>query len=159
MDDAREIFQEHLDRVSQAVWDRDYDAVAAAISYPHRIGMPEGPGYIAPDAEAMKGHAKAFRESLSSMGATAYHRICRDAAFMANDRIEGRHVTYILSGGTYLVDPYPASMTLILKNGVWLSSEVAIGVRYSVLLYGSVLDRGDDSLPREDDKPSPGESS
>ncbi|MEM9795681.1 MAG: hypothetical protein AAF919_04285 [Pseudomonadota bacterium] len=127
---AQEIYQGHLDLVSQAVWDRDYDRVAAVMRYPHVIHLAESDHLIDTEAE-LKLDVETFRDSLMGLGATAYHRVCRDASFdpSDDDRITGRHLTYVMRGGSYLVEPYNCAMILTRVDGVWLGSGIRLAMK------------------------------
>lgn len=140
MQSAREIYQDHLDRVSRAVWTSDFDAVAKEMAYPHQISSFDTDVEIATPAQLVE-NMRHFRETMISLGAKEYHRICQSAHF-SEDRtqIQGQHATYILRSGTYATEPYLNEMILVLRNGIWLgagilskveSRRVSINVRKS----------------------------
>ena len=119
---AHAIYQDHLDAVSEAIWNRDFDAVLGLMHYPHHRSI--GPRVVVIDDPAvLAGQAAAFRDSLEGLRATGYVRVCREADFDGPDRIVGRHETFIVRGGTYQVDPYRAKLTLIRRDGLWLTSD------------------------------------
>jgi len=137
MTQAHDIYQDFLDKASVALWNRDYTTVAAMLSYPHLIRLPETDRIIQNAAEQQL-DAQAFRESLKGLGATAYHRLCRDAQFDPDGpgRITGAHTTYVMRGGSYLTDPYECRMSLMRQpDGRWLADAINVSVRKSGMAY------------------------
>lgn len=133
----REIYQTFLDDVSSRLWDGDAVGVARKLKYPHVIFLPETDRVIS-DPDEQTRDAKVFRDSLSTIGATAFHRLCRDARFdPANtDRIVGIHTTYIIGGGSYLNDPYDCAMSLVLDGSQgWLADTIRVSIRNSSMAY------------------------
>ncbi len=110
---APRIYQDYLDRVSSRMWDEDADGVAAMMTYPHVVHLPRADRII-DCAAAQERDVRAFRDELRAMGATAFHRLCRTAAVDPScvDRIVGRHTTYVMAGGGYLLPPYECEMSL-----------------------------------------------
>ena len=140
MKKPRIIYQAFLDEVSSLLWNGSYDGVAGKLSYPHTIHMPETDCTI-PGPEQQKRDTQAFRESLNALGATAFHRMCRQARFdpETDDRIVGVHTTYVMRGGSYLTDPYDCAMSLIRgEDGLWLSDAIRVTIRNSGMTYYSL---------------------
>ncbi|CTQ50428.1 hypothetical protein [Jannaschia donghaensis] len=134
---ARTTYQTHLDLVSGHLWNGEADGVAAMLFYPHVIHLPEADRIISNPEEQSK-DAEAFRESLSALGATAFHRLCREARFDPNDenRIIGIHRTYVMRGGSYLTDPYDCAMSIVQQaDGRWLADAIRVSVRNSGMAY------------------------
>jgi hypothetical protein len=112
---AHAIYQAYLDQVTAWVWAGEDAKVAASMAYPQTIvttdcemtfDTTEGP------AQMVRAVAD-FRASLRRLGATEYHRICSDARFLDDGRrIEGSHVTYVLRGGTYALEPFVSRMAM-----------------------------------------------
>ncbi len=69
-------------------------------------------------------HVRDFRASLRAMGAQAYHRICTRASFVAPDRIEGNHTTYVIRGGQFAMPPFNNTL-LLQQHGPDWKGEVA----------------------------------
>ena len=122
---AREIYQHHLDIVSRALWDLDHDTMAKYLGMPNRMGTTDA-SILLDSQEKLRQAATDFRTHLSRMGAQHYHRLCTDAAYDPKDpdRIHGTHVTHILSGGAYVVQPFDNRMTLVRKGDIWLGIEL-----------------------------------
>ncbi|CTQ50429.1 hypothetical protein [Jannaschia donghaensis] len=127
MQDARDIYQAHLDLVSRALWDRDYETIIAVNRFPHIIRFSDGNRqYDGPDDFAVM--AARFRDHLDGLGATGYHRVCEHASFDPLDRhrITGGHWTYILRGGNYLTDPYNCEMVLVHEGAEWMIADIVV---------------------------------
>ena len=124
-EDARDIYQAHLDVVSAAVWARSYGTLTRHIDETIDIRTIDTSHAAVPRAQAI-GNLMAFRKGMDEIGATAYHRVCLDAAFAGEGRIEGRHRTYVLRGGNYAIDPYDNDMTLVLRDGIWLMGDTRV---------------------------------
>ena len=117
-DDAREIYQRHLDAMSAAVWARDGAAIGALLD--ESVDVVTGDRSCRSiGRDATVATLVAFRDAMRGIGATSYHRICNRAARTAPDVIEGAHVTYVLRGGNYAIEPYTCEQTLRLQDGAW----------------------------------------
>lgn len=135
--EAIEIYQNHLDRMSARMWNNDFVGMSEMMYFPHRINLP-GHSRVIGSAEEQQLDARAFRESLGALGATAYHRVCREARFAddARRRIVGRHKTYVMRGGSYLTDPYDCEMSLVPgDDGAWLADWITVSVRNTGMAY------------------------
>ncbi|MDU8909914.1 hypothetical protein [Aestuariicoccus sp. MJ-SS9] len=145
MQSAQDIYQDHLDRLSRALWVRDFAAVADMLGLPNVMATKDARLRFDDNADLLTTLTH-FRDSLQTMGATGYHRICQRAAYLAGDdtRIEGRHTTYVLRGGHYAVPPWQSDMTLELRDGVWKGMTITSDVRNSdctVLSPANLRDR------------------
>jgi hypothetical protein len=120
---AQDIYQAHLDAVSEALWEHDFERVLDHISFPSFLETDDALLRIN-NREAYLPSLKTFRKTLQRLGATAYHRLCREAAFAPEDpnRIEGIHETYALAGTRPVLPPYLNQMTLVHKAGRWLGA-------------------------------------
>ncbi|MEM7644174.1 MAG: hypothetical protein AAF366_16865 [Pseudomonadota bacterium] len=138
------IYQAHLDRVSQAIWDGDFRCAADAMLYPHVMKTRDAAREVHTPEELMA-IAENFCAHLRGFGATAYHRVADRAAFVGDgqDRIDGVHHVYVLNGGSYVVDPYMGEMTLIRRGDVWLGGGIRADIRNS---HMKMLSSGDHPL-------------
>ncbi|MEZ5713786.1 MAG: hypothetical protein R3D85_00585 [Paracoccaceae bacterium] len=130
MSEAVDIYQAHLDTVSQALFRGDFDAVTALMHYPS--AMETDDDWVCIDsAPALLPSLRSFRETLSRLGVTEYHRICRGADFAQDDpdRIEGLHETYALRHAVPAMPPYLNRMTLIRRDGIWLGAGIRAAAR------------------------------
>lgn len=120
MEAAHDIYQRHLDEVSKAVYDDDFASIADHWGLPHTFISHSG-REVVEDEAILRRYMTQFHRHIRSLRATAFHRICLDAQFRADDPdvIEGRHRSYILRGGSYAIDPYLGDMALECRDGVW----------------------------------------
>ena len=122
MASARDIYQIHLDAVTDALWERDFDRCLDLFTLPHRRRLGTRDVLIEAKA-ALLAEGRAFRDTLDGLGATGFIRICRAGAFVGDDRIEGEHESYVVRGGTYQVQPYLVQLKLLLSGGLWRAAE------------------------------------
>ncbi|WP_299817041.1 hypothetical protein [uncultured Jannaschia sp.] len=127
MPEAAEIYQRLADATSRAAWDRDFDALGQLTDYPYTFTSDRGTR-VTHTFEEFRADVEAFRQSLATLGATAYHRVCLKAEYVEGspDRIDGTHRSYVLRGGSYLVDPYECAMELVRRNGLWLTRRISL---------------------------------
>jgi hypothetical protein len=125
--EAWDIYQCHLDRMTRAVWERDWATVRRCIALPVRTKTAGGVRHDA-TADGLVDDLRGFRDAMETMGTTAYYRICQAAAFADVDRtrIGGCHRTYVLRGGNYVEPPYDCEMKLVSRDGHWLMSSVDV---------------------------------
>ncbi|MEM7724626.1 MAG: hypothetical protein AAF376_20010 [Pseudomonadota bacterium] len=124
----KDIYQDWLDRIADAVWAGNHDLVAAAVVYPHKLITRDGQAEIA-SPEQMMGASEEFRSALVSMGADGYHRICKSAEIdETGDRIDGTHMTFVMRSGTYAIAPFSNRMTLVRRDGAWCATEISADV-------------------------------
>lgn len=130
MFDPKSIYQAHLDRTSQALWARDDAVISETMGVPNEMYTEDTLVVMTKMEDVLKASAD-FRNHLDAQGATAYHRICQEAWFTdkRKNMIVGTHLTYILRGGTLLLDPYKSEQSLLLKDGVWKGIRICSGVR------------------------------
>jgi hypothetical protein len=122
-------YQLHLDRVSDAIWRRDHEAVADEMRYPHVISAGQKVREIA-DRAAYLLVLVVFGAALSALRATDYYRVASKARVDPEtpDRIDGTHRVFILRGGSYVIEPYRADLVLHRVDGVWLGGDLTVHV-------------------------------
>lgn len=127
MQTARDIYQDHLDEVSRALWDRDFFAITELKHFPHVIRYPDTEARFDTPAD-LCATMEAFRSKLDGLGATGYHRVCERASFdpLDRNRITGAHWTYIMRGGNYLSEPYSCEMVLVHKEPLWIVADIIV---------------------------------
>lgn len=145
MQNAREIYQKHLDTSARAFMADDFETAMAHFATPAYLGMLDSEYQIESDDELM-GCLREARESLRRMGAQAFLRVCRDAEFDdgSRTRIVGAHETLILRGGTRVIPPYRCVMTLDLVDGTWRlrgASANVLNRDYTVFGHDFVMSR------------------
>lgn len=128
MHDARGIYQAFLDRTSRLLWERRLEALAARMAYPHPIRTSDRDATVE-DAAMLIAFARSFRENLAEMGATAYHRVCREARWLEPGAIEGHHTAYVLRGATPLLTPFHSVQRIERRDGRWLGAGIVTDTR------------------------------
>lgn len=129
---AIEIYQDHLNLVTEAIWAERYDDVTAQMLFPVRLTVKDGHVLASTPAE-MVGWARDFRTSLRDLGAAAYHRLAIAAAFTGEDDtgIDGFHRVFILHGATHLVPPYSSNASMVRVGDGWRGTGVRADIRRS----------------------------
>jgi hypothetical protein len=129
-ENAATIYQTHLDQVSDLLWARRLKELSEFMAYPHQMRCKDGRQMIVSPGDLIA-VARQACASLERVGATAYHRICCEADFALDDpdRIDGRHMVFVLNGAEYAIAPYEAEMTLRRFDGVWLGTGIVSHVR------------------------------
>ncbi len=116
--EAMEIYQGHLDIVTEAFWARNFDNVRPHMLLPGTMRLKD----VAREISDWDGRRALFddqRDGLDAMGATEYHRLVVEAAFSTPDRIEGSHLSYVIRGGSLVVSPYLSRMPLVRTPAGW----------------------------------------
>lgn len=122
---AQNIYQAHLDAVSERLWREDFAGVAAMMRYPSPVTTNDATTMIESPKHMIK-TLKVFRASLVRLGATDYHRTCVEAHFVddRDDIVEGQHLTYALRNGTYAIEPMASYMSLQRVGEAWLGAGI-----------------------------------
>lgn len=123
MSEARAIYQEHLDTVTEALWKGDFEKAADFILLPGRVDFLDQKVDFLTRASVVT-HFSELRRVLTERGATDYVRVCRGAEFANPERtkIWGQHESFMLQGTTYVMEPYQNRMDLALIDGRWQAS-------------------------------------
>lgn len=116
---AVEIYQENLDAVSRAFWDRDW-AQMLSLMAPGPVSTQDAASELRDRADILPA-MMAVRDSFARQRITEYHRICQAAAFEDDCRcaISGTHITHVLRGSAPALKPYINQMRLERRDGVW----------------------------------------
>lgn len=138
MEDALTIYQDFLDRTSDALIRGDADAFLRHIHLPHRVITENGAFDLLDDATARR-HFFGFADALRGQGPDAYTRTAKEGRYTAPDKIKGRHVAHITSGGKLVVPAFENEMELEYRNGVWGASTVHHHIRF--VAYPDILPR------------------
>lgn len=136
MRSALGIYQENLDQVSAALWDRDLDLLLDHIGIPNRMATSDREIVIS-SREEMLVAMNDFRDFLADLGATEYRRVARSARFapFAWDTIMGAHDTFITRNGEALRPPIAAGMTLLRIDGRWKGVFIASDIHNALVPY------------------------
>jgi len=127
---ALDIYQANLTAVSRALWVRDLAAMLDHIALPNMMLTVDAQVVLSTPQEMSEAMLR-FRDHLQDIGAEAYHRTCQEAKFLDADRrtIVGWHTTYILRGGTCLVEPFTNQMTLLRIDAAWKGVRIETATR------------------------------
>ncbi len=139
-EDARAIYQDFLDQMSEALVSGDADAFLHHIHLPHRIITEDGVFEIN-DMTTARRHFDGFAGALRAQGVDAYVRVAKSAVFTDANRILGRHVADITSAGKRVVAPFENEMEIDRRDGVWGASVVRHHVRF--VAWPDILPRAD----------------
>ncbi|MFW5655080.1 MAG: hypothetical protein ACOCYW_05465 [Roseicyclus sp.] len=119
MVDARDIYQDFLDRVSGLLMAGEISAIVDCMICPQEIRTLDGFLKVT-TARQMFDVVSDFRAFLMGFGTTDYHRICDWAEIdEAGETITGEHMTYVLRGGGFAMAPIRSRMILRRVDGAW----------------------------------------
>ena len=144
-DDAVSIYQAHIDALSDTFLRRDHHAFSGRMSFPHTMILDDQ-AVVTPDAETSFHNLTEYAMTFQSQRVTEFIQLCSGAHFVTPTRIEGTHVSHMLSGATRLSAPYANRLRLELINGVWLETAASNAIRRANALS---------SLPVASDTPQP----
>lgn len=126
--EAEDIYQAHLDALSEALLTGNAEAFAAGISLPHSISCEDSYTVVETHEEMIR-IFNAYHRTLTSQGVTEQARIVTKAEFVTPDVIIGEHETHIMRDGLRLVEPYPNRVRLDRIDGGWYETKAANGVK------------------------------
>jgi beta-glucosidase/6-phospho-beta-glucosidase/beta-galactosidase len=138
-EDALAIYQDVLDRTSEALIAGDATVFLRHIHLPHRI-ITENGEFEVPDMTTALRHFDGFASALSAQGVDSYVRSAKHAAFVEPGRILGRHVAHITSKGKLVTPAFENQMELELRGGIWGARFVRHHARF--VAYPDILPRG-----------------
>ncbi|MEM7724625.1 MAG: hypothetical protein AAF376_20005 [Pseudomonadota bacterium] len=116
--DALTIYQDLLDKLSDAFISGEEDQFLPHIIYPHSITTETGVIHV-PNRTSARMHFHKMSEALRAQGITHYVRSAKTAAFDGPDVILGTHTTRLLRNAIEAVPPFQNEMRLERENGVW----------------------------------------
>lgn len=123
------IYQDFLDHMGEALIARDADAFLRHIFLPHAIHTESG--IVEFDTcEVALVHFNGFYNALASQGVDAYTRAAREARFIDETHISGRHDCFITSGGKLVVPAFSNEMSMELRDGIWGATMTRHHTRY-----------------------------
>jgi len=123
------IYQEFLDEVSDALLAHDADRFLQRVFRPHLIVTETEEILVETDTDARR-QFEGFANALASQGVDAYIRSAREAWFVDASTLLGRHESYIMSGSKLIVPRFSNETRLVLRAGVWGSTETRHHARY-----------------------------
>ncbi len=127
---ASAIAEELLEITGNAMITGDFDAFAAAFHLPNTMTTSSGT-IVVEDEDHLRRVFNGVREKLKNAGITELVRFVEVAEFRSPTQIASTHISYLLSGGSQLEDPYPVFSIIELIDGDWkgVSSDYAVKPR------------------------------
>ena len=122
---AMSIYQDHLDRTTDSLMRRDFEAFKKAFKLPHRM-QTETDIQITETPEEMYATFLKFAAKYEGIGVTDFVRVAKKAEFHTETEIRGIHESHLLRHATRLVPPYPNRVRLVLcDDGLWRETHSA----------------------------------
>ncbi|QBY01508.1 hypothetical protein E2K80_12885 [Rhodophyticola sp. CCM32] len=118
MTDAKAIYQNLLDKVSEALLANDVEAFLIHSAIPHYIETETEKLLIATEQD-VRDKFQIWSLTLRSKGVTDYARMCSEAAYVTPTRILGSHTSQFLHGPVVITPSFPSSLELGNHNGQW----------------------------------------
>lgn len=119
MKDARRIYQDTLDRTTDALLSRNSAGYARHIAYPYEVRTVDGRVICKSDEEFAK-MFNDFADNLDALGVTNYTRTCDTAKFVSADHISGYHTTRVCAGDTEILAPFLTRLSLYRsRDDLW----------------------------------------
>lgn len=116
------IYQDALNRVSQAVLVGDFNRYSAMIDFPYLVHTRDSDLLVTTTAD-LRPTFFALHDGLKARGVTHYERVARSADYVDRKRIEGLHHTHMLANGTAVNLPHVSRQTIVRRGELWLFSE------------------------------------
>lgn len=116
------IYQDALNRVSEAVLAGDFARYAAMIDLPYLVHTADA-DLLVKTAADLRPTFLALHEGLKERGVTHYERVAREADYVARNRIEGWHHTHMLADGQTVNSAHASRQVLVRRGQLWLFSE------------------------------------
>jgi hypothetical protein len=118
MASARDIYQDLLAQLTQAVLDRDAAGFAARTRLPFVMKTLDG-GTTHRSTQSVKDSLNAYCDLLASQGVDGYLRSCDTAKFVSQHQISGYHTTRLRRQGIDVATPYLTRMSLFRDGDDW----------------------------------------
>ena len=146
--DPEQIYQSNLDRVTRRFFSGDLTGIEDLIAIPSELHTLDAGGRV-DRLEDLVDLLTEQRNSLLRLGTTEYHRICLDAKFTDPEemQISGRHRTYVLRSGTYVMAPYQCRQRLEKQGALWRACHIRCDVKNTD--YTIINPKAIDPIPPE----------
>ena len=118
-DEAKQIYQDLLDRIAQAYFENDFAYYVSIIGLPHRFTTGEKT-HILETSEELHSSFNSFREYMIGIGITNFVRVCSDAFATPNGELIGTHTTHMIANGIRQGGPYLVQSALEWRNDRWV---------------------------------------
>ncbi len=134
--EARALFQDFLDRMSDAVMADDLEGFADGIALPFSM-VTETDSVTLTDRTGIERLFRDFVTRFGATGNTLIVRIARRARFVSPDEIAGIHDSHQLIGGVRVIPPYPNRVRLLRgTDGAWRSTGYASAIFNTAETFG-----------------------
>lgn len=118
-----DVFQAHLDKVSEALLKDDFDAYFAVCCVPLVLITERTTKMISTEEEYRFGFEN-YAGLLKSQHATDLIRLAHDVEQLSPELMSGRYETHVLSGGKRIYGPFRSSMALRLEGETWKAAVI-----------------------------------
>lgn len=123
--EALAIYQDHLDRTTDALMRRDFAAFRDQMQLPHTMRTETDVRTVTTLVDMEEAFFK-FADKYVDIGMTDFVRIAKHAYFHAKDDIRGIHESHLIRHGTRLIQPYPNRIRLACDaDGNWRETHCA----------------------------------
>jgi hypothetical protein len=133
---AKDIYQQVVDTLSDALMQYDFAPFSRLVAFPH-ITQTLSTTIVMADQTKLRICFDSFVMALKAQSVTNHIRVVDFADFTSDDRIVGQHTSYILGGDHYIVQPYSSRLMLDRENGIWRVSRAVnaiINVTWPIFL-------------------------
>ncbi len=113
-----DVFQRHLDDVSEALMQGDFDAYFERVCDPLVVINEQGTTVISGEDQFRFGF-ESYVGMLKSQRASHLMRLASSVTELGSDLLTGQYVTQILRGGQRIYGPFESALVLRLVDGVW----------------------------------------
>lgn len=118
-----DVFQKHLDEVSETLMTDDFDRYMTLVDNP-LVVITEKATTLVSDVEDFRFGFESYAGMLKTERATDLIRLAGSVTQYGPNLITGRYETHILSSGQRIYGPFPSAMTLVHRDGRWLINSV-----------------------------------
>ncbi|MCF2872518.1 hypothetical protein L0664_15690 [Octadecabacter sp. G9-8] len=141
------LYQAHIDVLSDALLRADAETFISRMSYPN-VMVCDGGTTVIKDGAHERAILAEYFETLRMQRVTAFIRLCTEAEFITPDRIEGTHISHMMSSGHRLNKPYPNRLRLERINGHWLETASANALRRAGGIMSLPIVADDPKIPQ-----------
>jgi hypothetical protein len=125
--DAKQIYQNLLDKICYAYFENDFDAFQDSLHVPHHY-RTESDAQQIDNIDQLRRVFHCFRDYFLGLRVTDFIRTCTGTALLGPNEFSASHMTELVRNGTRLRQPYEVWAIVKRIDGIWkvASSENAI---------------------------------
>jgi hypothetical protein len=152
--EALAIYQEHLDVLTNAMMENNFEPFFERISLPHHIQNINAE-FVSTNRAQMHALFQSMHERTKADAITTVVRVAKKACFVSSDEIVGEHTSEMLRGATRALQPFNNRLRLIrTKNGIWQETNSANAVKVKAGQMGlPVQTIADEEIPEFGHRP------